>query len=306
MSTVPRNALLIEADDKDAAGIEQAFEDSSLADFRLSRACRLDEALKKLETEEFEVVLLDLSLPDSSGMETLVTLQIHSPPSPVVVLSNVDDERVALATLHQGAQDYLIKDDITAPVLAKALHFAIERHRLHEEVRNLALMDELTGLYNRRGFLALAQQQVRVADRTGRPMLLFFIDVDGMKKINDTLGHAQGDLALKTVADLLQDSFRASDIVARIGGDEFVALAIETSEVGADVLSARLHKKLQSTRPPGINMNQMSISMQLSISMGIAHYSPSAPCTIDELLIRGDQLMYEQKREKKDTRSGGG
>jgi diguanylate cyclase (GGDEF)-like protein len=154
----------------------------------------------------------------------------------------------------------------------------------------LAFLDELTGLYNRRGFLTLAEQQLKTADRAKREMLLLFADFDDLKHINDTLGHTQGDLALIEVADVLRDKFRESDIIARIGGDEFVVLATETGGSSADAITARLQENLKA-----INARE-GRSYKLSLSMGIAHYDFEQPCSIDALLARADRAMYERKQ----------
>ncbi|MBM4129232.1 MAG: diguanylate cyclase [Nitrospira sp.] len=167
-----------------------------------------------------------------------------------------------------------------------------KRKKMEEELHALSLIDELTGLYNRRGFLTLAQQQLKIADRLKKDLFLLFSDLDGLKGINDTFGHHEGDRALIDTARILKGTFRESDIIARIGGDEFVVLTIGISEESVEVLRRRLKKNLakyeaQERRP-----------YRLSISTGMAHYNPRHPCSIDELMERADKLMYEEKRHK--------
>ncbi len=178
-------------------------------------------------------------------------------------------------------------------------HYAAELERtnneletLMEEVRSLSLADELTGLYNRRGFFALAQQQLKIANRTKRDVSLFYFDLDDMKKINDLLGHGEGDSALKQAADVLRDTFRESDIIARIGGDEFVVMAVESPEIGAGTFDIRLNENLRVVNAQGKH------KFNLSVSMGIAHYDPEIPCSVEDLLDRADKSMYEQKRAR--------
>lgn len=165
-----------------------------------------------------------------------------------------------------------------------------ERVRMEEALRALALLDELTGLYNRRGFSILAEHQLKMAERGKRRMLLLFGDLDGMKQINDTFGHSEGDRALMEAAEVLQETFRESDIVARIGGDEFVVLAIETNGSPAEVLTARLRENLEACNA------EADRRYQLSLSVGVAHYDPTRPCSLDDLLAGADRAMYEQKR----------
>ncbi|MBI4545889.1 MAG: diguanylate cyclase, partial [Gemmatimonadetes bacterium] len=173
-----------------------------------------------------------------------------------------------------------------------ALEDITERKQAEEELRNLSLADELTGLYNRRGFFTLAEKQLRLGDRTQRGVLLVFADVDGMKRINDTLGHQMGDQALKEAAELLKQTFRASDILARFGGDEFVVLAIETGKAEAESLTRRLCEKLEARNAAA------PAGRELSISMGVVYYEPETGISIDDLLSRADRAMYEAKRER--------
>lgn len=166
------------------------------------------------------------------------------------------------------------------------------RKKAEEELKAMSLHDELTGLYNRRGLMALAEQQLRIADRMKRGMLMLFADLDGMKQINDTHGHHEGDLALKKTARILKDTFRDSDIVARVGGDEFVVLALETNESYCDLLANRLKENLD------LHNRASQRHYALALSIGIAHYDPEFPCSVEKLISQADTLMYEQKKRK--------
>jgi diguanylate cyclase (GGDEF)-like protein/PAS domain S-box-containing protein len=172
----------------------------------------------------------------------------------------------------------------------------IERKRLEEEILSLSLTDELTGLYNRRGFMVLAEQEVKLAHRKKRNMLLFFGDVDKLKTINDTQGHAQGDLALKEVSIILKRIFREADIIARIGGDEFVALALDASQEGEKILSDRIQSAFE------VRNQQGDMAFNLSLSLGIVCYDPESPSTVSKLIARADELMYQQKQNKKEKK----
>ncbi|MEW6067172.1 MAG: diguanylate cyclase [Nitrospirota bacterium] len=180
-------------------------------------------------------------------------------------------------------RDYLLESFIDIAV----------RKQLEEELRAMSLHDELTGMYNRRGFLTLVEQQMKLANRTNEAMLLVFADLDGLKDINDTLGHKQGDRALIDVADILTDTFRKSDIIARMGGDEFVVLALCANKMSAGIINARLKNWIEEFNSKG------GRPYKLSLSIGIVCYDPEKPASIDELLIQADKLMYEQKQMKK-------
>jgi diguanylate cyclase (GGDEF)-like protein len=144
-------------------------------------------------------------------------------------------------------------------------------------------------LYNRRGFLAAATQQLKLARRNAQGLLLFFCDVDNLKKINDSYGHRDGDLAIVHVAGALQQTFRGSDILARLGGDEFAVLAMEASTQSQEVILHRLEKSLKKS-----NANQSRYEMSLSV--GLARFDPKHPVSLGELMAQADRAMYEQKR----------
>jgi diguanylate cyclase (GGDEF)-like protein/PAS domain S-box-containing protein len=175
-------------------------------------------------------------------------------------------------------------------------HEITERKRMEQEIRNLSLTDELTGLYNRRGFTLLAEQEMKRARREKRSMLLFFGDLDDLKRINDTHGHAQGDLALKELSSILRESFREADILARFGGDELVILAVDASMENAENLALRIRLALERSNQQGDR------PYPLSLILGYAHFDPEAPSSINDLIAQADGRMYQQKQEKKRIR----
>ncbi len=170
-----------------------------------------------------------------------------------------------------------------------------ERKQVEVELRSLSLLDELTGLYNRRGFMTLAEQGLKVASRKKIGMLMIFADLDRMKWINDTFGHREGDRALIEAAEVLKETFRESDIIGRIGGDEFAMLAIDTPELTTEILTTRLQSNLEIHNKRGVR------SYELSLSIGITHYNPDTPCSLEELMAQADSLMYEEKRRKQNN-----
>ena len=166
---------------------------------------------------------------------------------------------------------------------------AVKQALLDRELRCLALTDDLTCLYNRRGFFAAATQQLRLAQRNGQTLLLLFCDVDNLKKINDTYGHQEGDLALIRTADALEQSFRGSDILSRLGGDEFVVLASETSNQTQDIILRRLEKNLKKS-------SGAELRYGLSLCVGVARFDPKHAVTLGELMVQADKAMYAKKR----------
>jgi len=170
-----------------------------------------------------------------------------------------------------------------------AVWCAVRHVILERELRYLALTDDLTCLYNRRGFFASATQQLRLARRNLQHMLLFFCDVNRLKEINDCFGHKEGDLALVKTADALEEAFRDSDILARLGGDEFAVLALEASEQNQDALLKRLQKSVD-------HVNAGEHRYRLSLSVGVARFDPKQDIALGELMAQADHAMYDNKR----------
>lgn len=170
-----------------------------------------------------------------------------------------------------------------------AVWSAVRHVILERELRYLALTDDLTCLYNRRGFFAAATQQLRLAKRNSQHMLLFYCDLNRLKDINDCFGHKEGDLALVKTADALEEAFRDSDILARLGGDEFAVLALEASSQNQEALLRRLHKCVE-------HANAGERRYRLSVSVGIARFDPKKDVALGELMAQADQAMYENKR----------
>jgi len=286
------NILLVEDNALDARLIQEVLEQVEGTPFELKHSESLEPALGRLAEGGVDVVILDLNLPDSSGLETLARVRAQAEDVPVVVLTGSDDEERALEAVHMGAQDYLVKGQMSASLLKRSIRYAIERHRMQAELQSLSLVDELTGLYNRRGFRLLCERQVKLADRSRRLLTLVFTDLDGMKRINDTHGHHAGDLALKGVTQVLRRTFRESDIIARLGGDEFAVLAVELRGAQPEDFAFRIRENLDTINRKG------GLPCPLSLSIGLARYDPDKPRTFDDLLEEADRLMYGEKQRK--------
>lgn len=193
------------------------------------------------------------------------------------------DTEVSLNRISLGGK-YLIQ---------AVVHDITDRKRLEEMWRMLSNVDDLTGLYNRRGFMTLAKQELKTAQRLKRGVFLLFCDLNGLKKINDTMGHQMGDFALKDISRVLKKTFRAPDIIARIGGDEFVVLAIEGDKrVTPEALKKRLINSLEKENKKGIR------PYQLSLSIGIVRWRPEKGESIETLISRADREMYIHKRSR--------
>jgi len=172
-----------------------------------------------------------------------------------------------------------------------------DQKTMEEYLRSLAVTDDLTGLYNRRGFSLAAEQELKHAFRRKEELTLLFFDIDNLKMINDTFGHIEGDKVIKSAAMALRSIFRESDIVARWGGDEFVVLALDVPNGRVPLLLERLDKGLKQ-------YNELNAdSYALLFSMGIANYDSGKPFNLSEMVRIADKMMYKDKQEKKLSRS---
>jgi diguanylate cyclase (GGDEF)-like protein/PAS domain S-box-containing protein len=207
----------------------------------------------------------------------------------IKITRDLTDRMVAQEALHTANKDLESRIAERTQQLEVSLE---EKERLLAEVRKLTVRDELTGLYNRRGFLTLATQHLKFARRTKRGCWLIVVDVDDFKQINDTFGHPEGDQALVTTAEILTRSFRESDIVSRLGGDEFTVLAVHADDDSAATITTRLTETLSQYNA------QAGRRYALAFSVGVVRFDPTSPCSIEELFARADGALYAQKRRR--------
>jgi two-component system cell cycle response regulator len=203
---------------------------------------------------------------------------------PVVLVLDRDDEKLAIEAASRGVQDCIVRNELVGNLLTRSLQYAIERQQLHAELERRSVVDELTGLYNRRGFFAVGEQEWKRARRKGDGFLLVFADLDGLKVVNDQYGHEEGDALIKAAAGLLAAVFRDTDILARLGGDEFAVIAHQTGAGGAEVIRERIDHELQS------HNSSEGLSHALSMSVGIVSFDPAVHSSVglDELLSMAD------------------
>jgi diguanylate cyclase (GGDEF)-like protein len=285
--------LLIEDNPGDARLIKEALAESTRTRFVVEVAQTLADGLVRLAAQDVDAALIDLSLPDSTGLETFHRARAGAEAVPIIVLTGLDDDTVASAAVNAGAQDFISKNRVEADSLARAIRYAIERHRMLQQVRQMAVLDELTGLNNRRGFVLVCQHLWQLANRDGRRLGLLFLDLDGLKQINDGCGHAEGDRALVDMAKILLRTFRKADVLGRLGGDEFVVLLAEGSSEGTGRAVERLRANVEAYNQEGAR------PYRLAVSVGRSWYDPNAPASVDAVIEQADRAMYVEKLAKK-------
>ncbi|GAX60296.1 two-component sensor kinase [Candidatus Scalindua japonica] len=256
---------------------------------------QLGEALLELDNEHYDIVMLDLTLPDKQVLDTITRVCERSPEIPVVVMTSMEDEAMAVKALQKGAEEYLIKSKMNSNALSRILRHAIMRHKGRVELQSLSLVDDLTGMYNRKGFLLFAQQQLSIAIRTKRGMILFYIHIEGLNEINRESSRQYEDLAKIETANILKEAFRESDIIARHSRDEFTAIAIESFDANNEIIITRLQEEINNRN------KQENRQYKLSLCIGTAYYDTEELCTIEELINRAKKAMIEQRKKTLET-----
>jgi len=253
------------------------------------------EALDKIMGTKFDAVITDIVMPEMDGIALTKELSKHDQSLPVMVITGYTEEYSAEMAIASGAREFIKKPFSVSEFLIR-FDKMMRDHEGEEALLTLSLIDELTGLFNRRRFFILADQYLKVAIRTKKRLSLLFIDMDKLKWINDHHGHNEGDQALIDLANILKKSFRESDIIARIGGDEFVVLS-EATDKSSEIFTTRLYENIKDYNAKG------SRRFTLSVSVGATQFDPNHAISIDELLAKADASMYAQKRRKSETPS---
>lgn len=272
----------------DAKLVRIALSDRSDPRFEVTHAETLAAALPIALRGGCDAVLLDLSLPDSAGFAGLRDLALAVPQTPILILSGLDDEATAVQAMRHGAQDYLVKG--LSPGLARVIRMAIERKAFESGLAERANFDQLTGLVNRTLFRDRLAHALARARRRGERVALLFIDLDGFKPINDTLGHAAGDEVLRLAAGRFRAAVRDSETVARIGGDEFTILVETLPEPVAALTVAE--RMVAALRAP---LRVLDRDVRVTASVGIAVFPDHAE-EPEALLRHADTAMFWAKK----------
>lgn len=297
MNYQPKKVLLVEDVRVIAMLTEQMLKKSPANKYTSVHKSCLADAIAALKAEDFDMILLDLNLPDSRDLATVSSIVEAAPNVPIIVLTAMNDDSVGLRAVQLGAQDFLLKGDFNFLTLDRAIVYASERHRLQRTIRQLAVLDELTGLYNRRGFNTLNPDIIQRVRQTATRGYLCFFDLDRFKQINDELGHAKGDEALAEFTSIIRSVFRKDALLVRLGGDEFVAMGIET-QPDQTVDTLRSLEIVLSVR----NSNGTA-TFRLEASVGVAYFDQSGPATIEELTAAADAALYENKEGRRRARA---
>ncbi|NEQ36475.1 MAG: diguanylate cyclase [Okeania sp. SIO3I5] len=328
--TYSLKTLLVEDNRGDAFIIKQLLKFRSSLNFNVTHCHRLSLAIKQLNEENFDVILLDLGLPDSQGSQTISQMIEMAPNIPIIVLTGKHDEDFSLEVVQKGAQDYLVKSEISAEVLIRSIRYSLERIQLVQKLQhreqqlsnfNQKLTDEvlqrtyelkeqneklqyllkisntdaLTGIPNRYHWETVLERDWKRAIRESQSMSLIMIDIDFFKLFNDNYGHPQGDICLKKVAQVIQRTLkRSTDLVARYGGEEFVVVLPSTDKSGAMFVAESLRTEVNSLK---IIHEASKVDKYITISLGLATIIPTVNSHPDELISQADKALYLAKKE---------
>jgi diguanylate cyclase (GGDEF)-like protein len=284
--------LLVEDNRGDARLVQELLRDVATTHFEVSHVERLAEARQELMESGAGCVLLDLSLPDASRLEALMQLRAAAPDVPIVILSGLQDELLAVKAVQEGAQDYLIKGRVDGAAIGRSITYAVERKAQEMELAHQAMHDSLTGLPNRTLFLDRLKHAVMRAKRHHTLMGVMFLDLDDFKPVNDTHGHEVGDRLLVALAGRLQDGLRASDTAARFGGDEFMILCEDVADE-QDIVNIAQRILDAIDKPFVIGQERL----QVRASMGIA-ITDGKEDSAESLIRNADSAMYGAKKQR--------
>jgi diguanylate cyclase (GGDEF)-like protein len=299
--------LLIVEDDRQYAELLYELLTESALELDITAVTTLDAACRRVNSGTIDLVLLDLSLPDAEGLKALEVLHQCVTEIPIVVLTSRNDDDLALAALQQGAEDYLVKDTIDQRALIRTIRYARERHHNYRDLarvtrelqlansalEKLTLLDPLTELLNRRGLQQALSREIKRIDREKIDVLVLLIDVDDFKRVNDSLGHAVGDVALQEIAQRLRSCVRIEDYVCRIGGDEFLVLLPDANANEGARIAERARVSI-ATRM--IQHSTGVLRLTASVAAMVLHADTPS---IDELLTKAHQLLKRSKDEGK-------
>lgn len=280
--------------DDDVSILDILCQSLSVEGYTCESFTRGEDALNALELRPAEVMLTDIVMPGMRGLELVSRAKRLHPSMTAIVMTGFVEEFSYDEAIRSGAADFIKK-----PFTVQELIVRIKHAKLQDHLRELSITDELTGISNRRGFFAFAQQQMKHARRNSARMVLFFADLDDLKIINDTFGHVAGDHALADAARIFVETFRDSDIIARMGGDEFAVILGNATDSGIEIVRNRLEKRLAeyNARRDG--------TFRLSVSVGLTIFDPAKPVTVDELIRQADERMYKEKMRRKAVRDAG-
>lgn len=289
MTAAPK-ILLVDDDEDDSVLIRDLLSDAFAFGSRPDWADSYESGLSAMAAGEHDVYLVDFRLGLRDGLDLVREAVRRGCKAPIILLTGQNCRQTDLDAMAAGAVDFLVKGEITPSLLERSIRYAIERKRVEQRLEQLGFEDGLTGLSNRTLFQNRLEQTIKLARRENRTFAVAMMDLDGLKTINDTYGHAAGDVVLVEIARRAKAVLRASDTIARVGGDEFAAVLPTAGTIeGAVVVAERL---VDITNRP-VALERCAVRVGLSVGMAFFPIDGEDPGTV---LKRADEIMYQAKR----------
>jgi diguanylate cyclase (GGDEF)-like protein len=299
--------LIVEDDLSSARAVRELLEATAVPRFEVQHVVSAAAACVAIDQGGVDVVLLDLGLPDAKDLQALAQIEECVHEIPVIVLTGRSDESLAADALHRGAEDYLLKGTFDQKTLVRAIRYAVERHRsvrdlarvkkdlehANRHLERLTLIEPLTELLNRRGLQQVLTREIHHLTRGRNPAAVLVVDLDDFKHVNETLGHAVGDVVLKELGRRLRASVRGVDYVGRLGGDEFMVILPETEPTEVTQVAERVRLAVSSAI---IQHSGGTVTVTASVA---ALLLTSDMPAVDEVLSRADMLLSRAKSEGK-------
>lgn len=290
--------LLIEDSAADARLVQLDLESAAENEFGITHVIRLQQALELAEKKAFDIVLSDVNLPDSKGIDTFTRLNESMPDLPIILLTGFNDAELAMNIVKEGAEDFIVKGEVKGRYLVRAIRYAIERKGLRKKLQEqnkqfekMLRVDPLTGLFSRRYILDCIDEEVARYDRYNTPLSVIHLDVDDFKHINDDYGHNSGDRALRDVAAFIKGNIRETDKAARYGGDEFLILLPDSDLHAAEAVCGKLNS--------GTIVSTISDNTEIRLSLSIGAASAEGQTSATQLIDTADVAMLTAKRKGK-------
>lgn len=277
MSVSAIRILAIEDDPVSAGLLQGCFNLEKSIPFQMEWALTLAAGLERLAEERFDIVLLDLTLPDSAAQETFRAVRDLATEHPVIIFSSNDDVEHAREAIRQGAQEYIVKGTINARVLVRAVIFAIERHHAQRILQNRVAKDQLTGLDNRTFFFSVAEKELEIARRRQSHHCLLLFRLTALEQLPVRLDPSCQNELLVAVAKAIQAQFRSSDLIARVDDTMFAVLALDSGRDGAGTVRERLIGRLDDFQVLG--------------SVGISMFDPESEKTLRDLVREAQEAL---------------
>lgn len=296
-ATIPSLDVLVAEDDPDDLYLLRDMLKRDLHKrYRVVHCSTLKETVTELRNQSFDVVLLDLGLAESQGIDTLTAVLKVTTQVPVIVLTGANNEQLGEQAIKAGAEDYLPKSEANSSLLSRAVTYAIERHRLLLQLQQQATTDALTGLPNRSAIYDHLDTLVENNNRRAASLAVALLDLDGFKSVNDQLGHRAGDDLLRQVAARLRKQLRKSDFAGRLGGDEFVVILNHYRSTD-ELIGVLEKKRAELVRPLSLYSNQKVHKPDIGVSIGVVEWHRGMD--VQKLLAMADRAMYQSKSEGK-------